>query len=198
MRDTLETENQLPRVISRLSDLVLLSLCWLLCCIPVVTIGASCIALYDAVARCVRGEEEGACRRFFRTFKKELGRGILITLLWLLAGGILGISCLILTQQNATMGMLYLCSLFIPLAVLCWVIPAESRFTYSFAQLHRAAVLFAFGNPGKTIVIAALLAAAVLLLLNVPVLCFLLPSLLVYAQSYFIESVFARYMSEEA
>ena len=73
------SENWFWKGFGRLADYFILSFCWLLCSIPVVTIGTATIALYDAVAHCVRGREPDLAKRFFTTFKKELLRGILLT-----------------------------------------------------------------------------------------------------------------------
>ena len=97
----------------------MLSCCWVLCCVPVGTIGAACIALYDATAHCVRGGEGGMYRRFFRTFKNELGRGFLLTLFWAVIGFFLNASYQILTQLAqqsngwTVFSLVYFISLFI-------------------------------------------------------------------------------------
>lgn len=59
-----------------------LSVLWLLCSIPVLTLGAATTALYDSVVRCIRYKQSGPYERFFRTFKNELVPGLLLTLLW--------------------------------------------------------------------------------------------------------------------
>ena len=198
-----DSNNIIWRTFNKFSDLMMLSLCWLLCCIGVVTIGASSIALYDAVSRCVRGDEGNMFRRFFRTFKNELGRGILLTVLWGLLCAALYIGYLYLYQAGVTstgyamISILYFFALFLPLAVLCWVISIESRFAYSFGQLHRTAFIFAFGYLPKTIPVVALLAAAIIVLLNLPFLVFIIPGLMTYFQSHFIEKVFVKYMPSE-
>ena len=76
-------ENGFYRVTEKLVDLVLLSVFWLFCCIPVVTIGPSTAALYDAVVRCLRRDERNSWAIFFRTFRANLKVGLLTTLVLL-------------------------------------------------------------------------------------------------------------------
>ena len=45
---------------SRLADLIILNLLWIVFCIPVVTIGASTTAMYRVTLNMVRGEGSGA------------------------------------------------------------------------------------------------------------------------------------------
>ena len=67
MEQIFNPDNFFWRWFGKLADFFLLSCLWLLCCVPIVTIGASSIALYDTVAHCVRGPDDDTYRRFFRT-----------------------------------------------------------------------------------------------------------------------------------
>ena len=57
------------KILNSLTDIFALSLIWLFCCLPVITIGPATTALYDAVTHGIRYQETGLYRRFFRTFK---------------------------------------------------------------------------------------------------------------------------------
>ena len=70
------------RALNTLTDILALSVLWLLCSIPVLTLGAATTALYDSVVRCIRYKQSGPYERFFRTFKNELVPGLLLTLLF--------------------------------------------------------------------------------------------------------------------
>ena len=58
-----------------------LNLLWLICCIPIVTIGASTTALYYTSLKIVRGEDQFLARMFFRSFRENFRQS---TVLWLL------------------------------------------------------------------------------------------------------------------
>lgn len=196
-------DNFLWRGFSKLADFVMLSCCWTLCCIPIVTIGPASIALYDATAHCVKGNEGDMFRRFFRTFKNELGRGILLTIVWAVIGFLLNIGYQILTQlaQGSTgwtvFSLVYFISLFIPLGIVCWAVAVESRFTNSFLSLHKTALVFTFAHLPHTIVIVVLLVLVLNVLINIPFFVMILPGLTAYLQSFFIEKVFKKYMPAE-
>ena len=83
-------QNRFWQTLDHFADLLILSLLWLVCSLPLVTAGAACAALYDAVARCVRGAEPLPWKRFWQTFRRELPCAAAVTvawgaLLWLLA-----------------------------------------------------------------------------------------------------------------
>ena len=56
LRNLLRPDSGLMITMTQLTDTIFLSLFWILGCLPVVTIGASCAALYDAA---YRGERNG-------------------------------------------------------------------------------------------------------------------------------------------
>ena len=197
-----DTENWLWRWMGRLPDLLALSVLWLVGCIPVVTLLPSCIALYDSVAHCIRSQEGGIYRRFFRTFRQEIKRGITLSLLWLLLALVLycGYNAILSGGESnavSAFSLVYLISMVFPLATLCWLIPLESRFSYGFWELHRNAALFAFAHLPSTVAIGALLWGAVTLVLNLPVLIVLMPAILVSVQTLFTERVLKKYIPEE-
>lgn len=185
---------------SKTGDFFLLSIVWLLLCLPIVTIVPASISLYNSIAHCVRGKEEGSVRFFFKTLKAELLKGILIDILWLVIGFILvfGFRALyILGLQNPVMSsyaVLYLITMFIPLGIFAWLIPVQSRFEHTFGSLHKAAVVYAIAHLPYTIAIVLLFIAAVALTLLAPALIVLLPAITVTLQSWFIEKAFSKHM----
>lgn len=58
-----------------------LNLLWLICCIPIVTIGASTTALYYTSLKIVRGEDHALGHMFFRSFRANFRQS---TVLWLI------------------------------------------------------------------------------------------------------------------
>ena len=54
---------------SKVADSIILGLLWLVCSIPVITIGASSSAFYYAYTKCIRQERGGVWSAFFHGFK---------------------------------------------------------------------------------------------------------------------------------
>ena len=69
---------------SRLADLIILNLLWIVFCIPVVTIGASTTAMYRVTLYMVRGEGSGVVRMFWDAFRLNLKQAVLIFLILLI------------------------------------------------------------------------------------------------------------------
>lgn len=195
-------ENFLWRGFGRIADFMFLSICFLVSSVPLVTIPAAAIALYDAIARCVYGDEGHPYRRFFRTFKSELMRSIGLTVLWALVAFVLGAGYQVLFQltQNSSLGILtvvYYFFLAIPVGCFCWLIAIESRFVYTFGQLHKTALFFTFKHLPATVVITALGLATFEICFNMPFFLMLLPGICAYIQSIFVEKVFEKYLPKQ-
>jgi len=196
-------DNFLWRGFGRIADFMFLSICFLVSSVPLVTIPAAGIALYDATARCVYGDEGHPYRRFFRTFRNELLRSIGLTVLWGLGAFVLSIGYQILYQRaqadisQGIFATVYYFSLFIPVAWFCWLIAVESRFVYSFGQLHKMGLYFTFTHLPTTVIITALGLAAFEFCVNMPFMLMILPGICAYIQSIFIEKVFGKYMPKQ-
>lgn len=202
MRSFFNPEKGLWQLLGYIGDLVMLSLLWVLCSIPVITIGAATAALYDATVSAFRRGETGYLGRFLSTFKRELVNGLLPTLLW---GGLLALLLWLLRRFTvvaqgsaaAVAAVALLVLLLVPLGCACWTFPLLSRFTLRFGQLLGNAVRLALGYLPRTLLIAMSTAGCLYLTLRlvfVPV--FLLPALLALFWSLLMEPVFQKYEEE--
>ena len=188
---------------SKIGDFCALSAVWLLLCLPVLTIVPASIALFDSVAHCLHGDEEGPVRRFFRTFKSELLRGIGLNAVCLVVGYGLFIGFNILYQMSketpaiAGYALAYLFTMLLPLGVFVWLIPVESRFYHSFFGLFRASAVYAICHLFTTLLLLVILALAIFMVLMVPILALLVPAIAATIQCWLIERVFFKYIPQE-
>ena len=86
MKGILNADNFLMSSLRRLWDYMGLNMCFLLCCIPVVTIGSAHSAMYTAIR--ALGRDEPWLRIFFRTFFRDFKRP---TIMWLIMALIIGV-----------------------------------------------------------------------------------------------------------
>ena len=84
-------DNPVMQFITKLACTAYLNLLWFICCIPIVTAGASTTALYYVTLKMVKDEESGLTRAFFHSFKENFRQGTIIWLILLAAGIVLGI-----------------------------------------------------------------------------------------------------------
>lgn len=82
-------ENPVMRALSTTADLIMLNLLTILCCLPVVTVGAALTALYTSAIKIVRGEETAPVKDFFRAFRVNFKKGTVLGLIFLLVFAVL-------------------------------------------------------------------------------------------------------------
>ena len=78
------------RLATKISDILILNLLWVICSIPIVTIGASTTAIYYVSLKMVKNEEDHIVRSFFKSFKQNFKQGTIMWLIFLVFAGILG------------------------------------------------------------------------------------------------------------
>ena len=125
-------DNKFFVFMGRVADLLLLNFLCILCCIPVVTAGASITALYYVTLKMARDEESYIARSFFRSFKQNFKQATIINIIMLLTAAVLFID---LRIARAGSGAMYkgLFSLFIAFAliyamILLYIYPILSKF----------------------------------------------------------------------
>ena len=79
-------DNPIWRFVGRLGDMILLNVLWILCSLPIVTIGASTTALYYCTLKIVRNEDDGDIKMFFKSFKLNFKQATIIWIPMLLLG----------------------------------------------------------------------------------------------------------------
>ena len=77
----LNEDNVVHVFLNKLGDIVIANLLFILCCIPVITIGPSLTALYHCMMRTVKGNNNGTTKTFFRAFKENFKQSLIIWLL---------------------------------------------------------------------------------------------------------------------
>ena len=80
------------RVMSKVFDVIVLSLLWTLCCIPVITIGPATTALYYAIVKSIRKDRGYATKEFFKAFKMNFKQGAIVGVLLTVFGLILTVN----------------------------------------------------------------------------------------------------------
>ena len=196
-------ENWIWSPFSWVADMVMLSCLWVLCAVPLLTIGASTAALYDCAARCVRGGDEKMFARFFRTFRRELVQSIPSLLLWcaVIAGGYAAISAygnnVAITDTSTALTTAMLLLLTVVAGIAAWVFPLLSRFTMSFPSLNLTAVRLALIHLPRTMALGIVTVLAAFLSLQFIAPLFFLPGVLAWVWTLLLEKVFRKYENND-
>ena len=202
-RNLFSPDHPLMITMSQITDCIFLSLFWILGCFPVVTVGASFAALYDATCRGFRRGEKHPWQRFLKVFRENWKAGIVPTIVFLALFAALA-KAMIAFWNAAVYGsvswILFSAAAFVgvlALGVLSVLFPVLSRFDNSLAGLLKNTVLLALANMPKTLALGMVNAVSLFLCARYVFPLFFLPSLAALIGSLLIEPMFQPYMNEE-
>lgn len=184
-------ESKLHMVLTALIDIIWLGILWLVCSLPVITIGAASTALYYTMVKCVRHDIPEPTRFFFRAFRKNFRQATLLWLLCLAALGVGFLDIVAFSQMGVKRGdFLYIFSrlLLLPVPMLFpWIFAFLSRFENTVTGTLRFAVWLALKNWKQTLLMFFEAALVGLICWLLPQIAPLMPGVLCLLTSFSIE-----------
>lgn len=155
--------------LGKMADLVVLNLLTLLCCIPIVTIGASITACHYVALKIRRGEGY-VLKNFWKSFRENFKQS---TIMWLMLVVFVVVSVfsysLAMSGMGGTMGSIICTVIFVGalfVAMTCaWLWPMQSKFVNSINDTIKNAFLFAFKYLLRTLLMLIISVVPVVLLL---------------------------------
>ena len=195
---------------SKVADLCILNIICVVCCIPVITAGASITAMYYVSLKMVRNEEAYILRSFFKSFKQNFKQATIINLIMLLIGVVLYVDLNVSKAMQGGAGqifqIIFMAFVLIYFILFLYVYPVLARFYNTIKNTIKNALFMAIRHLPYTVVMV-LIAVCPLLLLFVKsyqiqstlFVLFLLMgfALIAYCNSYFLAKIFDNYMPKE-
>lgn len=196
-------DSGLMLTMAQVTDCIFLSLFWALGCFPLITVGASSAALYDAVYHGFRKGDKHAWSRFLRTYKNNFRVSLVPSLVYL-AGFFALVWVLIQLWNAAALGKISM-ALFsagaflgmIVLGILSVMFPMLSRFENSVSSLLRNTLLLSMANLPRTLALGVLNGISIFLTVRYIYPLFFLPALANLLGTLFLEPMFRPYMPKE-
>lgn len=198
--------NREPKIIdmfSRIFELLLLNLLFVLTSLPLITIGASLTALFSVNLKLVRNEESYIIREYFRAFRRDLKPASVTFLLFAVTGTLFSFNIILALQSTGllylTTGVLSLIFLILLGVYALYYFPLLARFHYTHAEAARYIPRAIAGKPGLFLMLIAMnLPVLFLCLFSVQTLLFVLIfTLLVGAAGFtYVESIVLRAVTD--
>lgn len=86
MKDFFNIESPFMQLLTRVGDLIIVNFLYLLCCVPIVTIGAATAALHKVAQAVVYDNDNGIFKTYFRAFRENFRQATVAWLLMLVFG----------------------------------------------------------------------------------------------------------------
>lgn len=179
-------DSLLMRILIYITDLVILNCLWIICCIPIATIGASTTALYGCFLN--RSTESSVVKRFFTQFKSNLKKS---TLLWLIEAVLLAITLLnVWFYYNRVGGDFSILRilLLIPSVILGvgieYIFPLQSHFENTIKQTVKNGFLIGLAHfPTSFLILIIKLSPVILALVDIKIFLRISPLILIMGQA---------------
>ncbi|MCI9314300.1 MAG: DUF624 domain-containing protein [Lachnospiraceae bacterium] len=191
--------------LNKMTDLILLNILWIICCLPVITAGAATSAAYYVSITSIRCGDGYVIRRFFNGFKSSFRQ---ITPVWLgllAAGFILLADVFFWNRMGGGTGKIML-AVSVAIAFLLWtwsmwIFPVFAKFTGKRRELLKNAAAFAVGYLPYTVIVLVITGAVVyanlVSLVANSIMLFIGFALLTYVKSFFFYRVFMNHIDEK-
>lgn len=155
-------DSPLMRVLNRVGDLMILNILMIICCIPVITIGAAYTGMHYVLLKMVRDREGYLVRGFFKSFVQNFKQATLIWLLMLLiiavyVGDILIFNYSDMVFPKPVVAAVLAVAIILLMAAV-YVFPLQSRFENPIKNTLKNALILAFANLPKTLLMMVLYA----------------------------------------
>ena len=149
-------DSKFSQIMSRVFDLMMLNIIFLIMCIPIVTIGANFTAMYYVTLKMIKNEETYIFRTYWKSFRENFKQA---TAVWLIMLAILIVLILdLLLVMNMSGAITYLRFVFLVLIffeamVLSYIFPVLSRFDNTVKNTIKNSMLMAIRHLPWTIMI---------------------------------------------
>lgn len=159
-------DSKFAQVMTSVGEMMLLNLCWIIGCLPLVTAGAANAAMYTLMGRQLRGEGSGTVIPFFKAWWSNLKTGTLFWMAQVLVSGSLG--SILYLPLPGFLKIIAVILLILVTLVFFTVYPQIARFRNRWLAYLKNALILLVLKPGWVILNALLILAPVIVFLLVP------------------------------
>lgn len=204
-----DLNNPVFRFLSRLVDLVVLNVIFLISCIPLFTIGTALTSLYYVCINDWDPQNAHIVQKYTKSFKENFKQSTAIWFIMLLAGAIVGTDFWYMLNQwqntgndNYRIGII-LCSicLILYLCIFTYVWPLQAKFENKILRTIQNALAMSVAHLPETVIVWCIVGVAGYLVVQYTImlamLLILLCSTVAYIQSSLFRNVFRPYLGLE-
>ncbi|MCR5118404.1 MAG: YesL family protein [Lachnospiraceae bacterium] len=203
------------KTLTKIGELVILSILWFFTSLPVITIGASTTALYYSMTKCVRRGRGYFVKEYFKAWKRNFVKATFLTLFFLICllglwtvlnslGFTLedislnGIESAYKDNASSAMGTYYAAGAYLLIlgALFCYVFPVLSRFDLKLINIIFLSFVMMIRFLHYSISVLVILVALACLVMRLPLFIMFAPGLWVLLSSFLLEKAIRKYTPE--
>lgn len=184
----------------KFANMIVISVLWILCCLPVITIGPATIALYYAAAKTIRYEVGYPTVEFFKCMKENLRQGMAVSIvnivIFLFCYGIYHFA-MNLGLSNSWGKLYYILMWLVAVGTLLtefYLVAIISRFRVSFLNAVRIAMYFSIKNLKTEIPMLLTLVGAIVVVYVFSPALFFLPGAYAFLMTFSVEKILLAFI----
>lgn len=200
-------EGSIMKALSRIADLAILNILWLICCVPVVTAGAATTALFTVTLKMVKNEESYIFREYIKALRRNFKQSTIIWVILLAIMMVLGTDYYIMGQWDSQLRYPMLTVIILAglvfLFVALYIFPLVAKFENTVREYFKNAALMSIKHLPYTMILAVIYViqvyACVYMLVNyqyLPILILFGEAAFAYIMSYIYVKIFKTYITE--
>ena len=172
MNNLLNPEGKLMLLFTKIAYSAYLNVLWFLCCLPIVTAGASTTALFYVTLKVARDEEGSITRSFFRSFRQNFKKATIIWLILLALGIVLALDGYVFYHMHSenilwTLGTaIFFVALAAYVIVLMYIFPLLARFENTIKAMFLNSIMLGMRFLLCTALMAAIYLAMAFIIIN--------------------------------
>lgn len=173
MRGIFNMEGPVMNLITKITYSAYLNILWLVCCLPIFTVGASTTALFYVTLKVAKNEEGSLTKAFFRSFKENFKQSTIIWLILLAVGIVLGFDGYVFYHmrfENAFWTVataVFLVAVVAYAIILMYIFPLLARFDNTIRAMFKNAIMLGMRFLLCTAVMAVIYFAMAFVIINV-------------------------------
>lgn len=175
-----ETKNKVVDALGKFCDFVIVGILFIVTSIPILTVFSSASAVYYTTLKCFKEDRAYPAKTYFDYWKKNVGQGIVLELVFLAYGALCLLEILLVDNYlaegllPAAFGVIRWLLLIPAVMALPWAVTYQTRFSDSLWRILKNSLLLAVSCLGKTfLAVLGIVLACVVTRLFVPALPFL-------------------------
>ena len=186
--------------VNKLGQVIIINLMWLVGCIPIITIGTSTIAMYYAIVKTVRAECGYSVKEFWRAYRMNLVKGILLLILIAVCVVLIYINRQYMSNLGSAFGLvmfvIYDILAVILAVMLAYAVPVLSRFTVKPAKYISMIFTMSFRHLLSTVGVLAGTVGIIILISFFPITVLFAPGVWCFCLSFLVEKAMREYMPD--
>lgn len=204
MRELFNPFSPVMRFIATIGQACFLGILWLITSLPVITAGASTVALYTVMLRLVKNEEGAIVSSYFSAFKDGFKQATAVWLILLTAGIFLSVDAYVLSRMWsvnafwALVSAVFIAVLIVYLMITLYIYPLMAVFENTIKMMFVNSLFTALRYLFCTILMAAVVFIAVFITVFVFTPFFLVAQgLIAFVHAYLLQGVFHALMPQD-